>query len=1178
MKEFIPMDKKAKGKTNVFKFVALRNPEKPDSESLSRSFVVHPAIESSAFVTEGSDIHKKSNLTDLKKLSAEFTSIETIKEIDGVTPALVEFADWLSRNKKSIDESTVNIKAEGLEPLAEETLLNVWDQLFYFIIENKSEYLREELLKLIIANHFIENKGDEKLVTADKELQLLAKASVVIPKVVLAKANKKAPANVDTYGPQITNFIDAEELEKKMLLYKEAIHELGKINRNYNTSLSSAKIDLPEDLPELEEGTEVSVSNEDITTLKANVANPLLKENLTVKVSENTLKVADELNLYVEKDPVSAIQLIEHAMKDAQRDILSTKKLYSKTIVAGGSIIELNKSGIDPNAGFTQGCMPQINDAVGIDVNETANYIQATTSGFGNSGGGSVEKIDTYGSISFALRKSFMPGPSFFVGFSPSNLDADASSIKYSFKIEGQFVSGSYALKVTPYKNGIAFEDSFTCHGADEFRISRMAYPSGAKILWHRYRPSTNLISTIAQEDDESGDTLEPLHLDFAFSMKGQSIFDVKMTPCEGVDTDVEDKACQGIVNLGVADYMRVEQEICCYTAGEVSHIENILQGESKLRTTRRLRRQETTVTFESEVTEESLQDTTTTGRYEMKQATTEVLTEDNKKSLGVDLSASKLGPFKMDIKSSFSTSSSSSVTNENSVEYSKELLARAMEKVVTRVREERETKIVEEFEENNSHGLDNSNNSDGHVTGIYRWVDKIYNNQVVNYGRKLTYEFMIPEPAKFHLWAMATEETGLGLEKPEDPRDNGLESHSDINEGNYDIWAASFGLKTSPPPARYKEVGKAFTKDREELDKPNFYAVSYNDFSIPEGYTAYSAVLGMHWWRNSHPHYFLSVAIGNQRALDNDYTNPAPTIPGFYELNDIEGSLPISFSTNHVRSFHANVVVKCERKPEVMEAWRIDTYNKIISAYKEQKRVYDNALEEAKAQASLGIQIKGNNPRYNRAIEEQELKKLCMKWLQANFGAGFYNEISPCSTVEGMPNLQTTEELACYNNQAKFFEQAFDWDLMSYLFYPYFWGEKCGWNEIYRLDDNDPIFRAFLQAGMARVVVPVKENYETSVIYYLETGQIWNGGEVPVPGDPLYESIVDDLILDESTAVGDPWETRVPTSLNILQSSSSPVDQDGLPCNCDDYEPEGTGSSSLEGDSDGGLGKFEIS
>ena len=104
MKEFIPMDKKAKGKTNVFKFVALRNPEKPDSESLSRSFVVHPAIESSAFVTEGSDIHKKSNLTDLKKLSAEFTSIETIKEIDGVTPALVEFADWLSRNKKSIDE------------------------------------------------------------------------------------------------------------------------------------------------------------------------------------------------------------------------------------------------------------------------------------------------------------------------------------------------------------------------------------------------------------------------------------------------------------------------------------------------------------------------------------------------------------------------------------------------------------------------------------------------------------------------------------------------------------------------------------------------------------------------------------------------------------------------------------------------------------------------------------------------------------------------------------------------------------------------------------------------------------------------------------------------------------------------------------------------------------------
>ena len=45
------------------------------------------------------------------------------------------------------------------------------------------------------------------------------------------------------------------------------------------------------------------------------------------------------------------------------------------------------------------------------------------------------------------------------------------------------------------------------------------------------------------------------------------------------------------------------------------------------------------------------------------------------------------------------------------------------------------EHKIVEEFEENNKHGFDNTK-GDKHVVGVYRWVDKIYNlmDQVDSY------------------------------------------------------------------------------------------------------------------------------------------------------------------------------------------------------------------------------------------------------------------------------------------------------------------------------------------------------------------------------------------------------------------------------------------------------------
>ena len=45
---------------------------------------------------------------------------------------------------------------------------------------------------------------------------------------------------------------------------------------------------------------------------------------------------------------------------------------------------------------------------------------------------------------------------------------------------------------------------------------------------------------------------------------------------------------------------------------------------------------------------------------------------------------------------------------------------------------------------------------------------------------------------------------------------------------------------------------------------------------------------------------------------------------------------------------------------------------------------------------------------------------------------------------------------------------------------------------------------RSFLQVGMARVIVTVKPGFEDAVQLFIETGLIWNGGEVPVIGDPL--------------------------------------------------------------------------
>ncbi len=126
--------------------------------------------------------------------------------------------------------------------------------------------------------------------------------------------------------------------------------------------------------------------------------------------------------------------------------------------------------------------------------------------------------------------------------------------------------------------------------------------------------------------------------------------------------------------------------------------------------------------------------------------------------------------------------------------------------------------------------------------------------------------------------------------------------------------------------------------------------------------------------------------------------------------------------------------------------------------------------------------------------------------------------------------------------------EQAFEWNILSYSLYPYYWGKRQEWVQLFQSDDDDAIFRSFMQAGMSRVVVTVKPGFEEAVMYFMATGKIWNGGQVPVIGDPLYLSIVDELKEQEYT-VEETWETVLPTSLIGLQRGGVAVDEDGLPC-----------------------------
>src|SRR5262249_3594605 len=133
-----------------------------------------------------------------------------------------------------------------------------------------------------------------------------------------------------------------------------------------------------------------------------------------------------------------------------------------------------------------------------------------------------------------------------------------------------------------------------------------------------------------------------------------------------------------------------------------------------------------------------------------------------------------------------------------------------------------------------------------------------------------------------------------------------------------------------------------------------------------------------------------------------------------------------------------------------------------------------------------------------------------------------------------------------------RWFEQAFEWENMAYVLYPYYWGRRTTWLDRLKLKVDDAMFLQFLQAGYARVVVPVRLGFEPAVQFYLNTGLPWLGGSLPRVGDgpqnPLYLDIADEIRAltdggepnETVTAIGDPWEYSLPTQLVRLNADGS--------------------------------------
>jgi hypothetical protein len=1116
----------------LFRFVSLRNPELTNEEGKDQRFIFLDKTLSGISFKDAVN-NRPANVTKwaaMKTAAQNFTALTTDKEVKALNPDLYDFAMWLTRNKSTLTDAELIDKTASLSLLSTTAFATAWDNLFYQVVTQKTFYVKEAIMQILLANHVLSNRNVLRTATGAVDNQVLVNATIVLPQSMFVEdvVATSSPAGNQMVVPAVAAPANAfMQKQQAISLAQKNIEQLGNLKteltkaekvyrkeyaaaaKAYNTQydalvkpiLDQYNIDLAAAIAQKnaaddKDSTSVNASfplialpilplyefnfNEELesSVLQTRLSTAALKTYC--KVLGITLTIADStttLNMQTAKVEVASFgevqNLVDAAIKEANKTIAVNTDSGTKVISVGGVLIP-NEATPYKTAWDYQLCPKLVSDSLAnFDI--------------------SFDVVDAswqVASMAYTLH--------YTNGSSATNSYYNASKYGNTILLANLFNQGLpivNAQSLNKLEGTITFTNgqtkSFLVNGINFFQC---------------------FIGTLTALGNQSGGEGSDNTVDASFIPKGF-----------------------GFKQIGIADYKKVEQTVHSYVEGEVAHIENVMAREYKEKATRRLRKSENTTTTSSETEREHQTDTSSTDRFEMQNEVSKVLQES--KDFSANASFGFTGKlFNASAGANYATHSSKDESTRQAVTQAKEITAKALDRVVNKVKQERIEKMIEEFEETNKHGLDNRE-GDKHVSGVYRWVDKIYKNRIFNYGKRLMFEFMIPQPARLHILGMKDDAMVTTLVKPQDPRTAStyaLTDFTEVNEITAKYWAGKLNAEINAMPEQTITIGESF--DFYAKEGANGVSKS-GSITIPENYYTsrasvnFNGMLALSGWDSR-----VLVSVGNKSFVARP--NRVEESQTEY-INKFTNKIPVTFAVTSYHTANAAIAVECRLTTEALQKWQQETFQEIITAYQAQLIRYNEQLSMEQDKAD---KIKGDNPNFYRQIENTILRKNCISYLvdqtagsKKTYGQLMHNNATTFTGHE----VTINSSLDNYTAFAKFLEQAFEWDIMSYNLYPFYWANKQEWLKLYQADNADGLFRSFMQSGLARVVVTVRPGFEAAVQHYMSTGQLWNGGEIPVIGDPLYLSLVDEIKAPTGQAEGKAWVTRVPTALTIIQADS---------------------------------------
>jgi hypothetical protein len=553
---------------------------------------------------------------------------------------------------------------------------------------------------------------------------------------------------------------------------------------------------------------------------------------------------------------------------------------------------------------------------------------------------------------------------------------------------------------------------------------------------------------------------------------------------CKCNDECVEQNPCCVEIKPYIAELFVVRDEICKYEPADISYIKNIVKGETQERIHRDLEKETNYTETIDETKKFEEQFLEVTDKSSINSTIEDIIKDETKVHAGATY-GKKDGPGYF-VEGSFDFKRNRDRTNKIVKDVSKDVIDRMTSRL------EKNTKITNQITLHRETEITNTSRFEGVGSDLSRQyfnVKQTRKAQVFSEGMRTMLDFYVAEPAELLKRLI---EKQFKRKKPEKPCIN-IEN---ISPSDYMEYVQCYGftdLENPPeqPPIQYRHYTMG-------VDFPD------ETLNIPEGYRAtrmeYS---GGHSNRKAgRSNARMTISVGSYSI--SNYWKEGADDP--VNMNS-RGTLTVKVSDDGCND-NARISVKITLTPDPVDnlPWQLEVHKLLMEKYQNELDEYNRALADFQKQ-------KENY--YNKSefvlseTIKMQLKQAAISYISCQFfddNDAMKNKVKGC----GFPQMDLPETKK-EGEFVRFFEQAFEWQYMNYMLYPYFWSRKCSWEDKLKQDADNYLFKRFLEAGFARITISVRPGFEDFVNYYLQTRQIWNGGEPPILGVgflPIHQEI----------------------------------------------------------------------